>query len=89
MKHEVRCVSLLRQILLFIYSFDSDNTGPYRQIYRPTWTDQTSETETRESYLQQANCLLFGWQAKTVNCIWIMHKCVLKPGGPSSRSTKV
>jgi len=37
--------------MLFIYSFDSDNTDPYRQIYRPTWTDQTSETETTESYL--------------------------------------
>jgi len=60
MKHEVRCVSLLRQIYLCTYSFDSDNIGPYRQIYRPTWTDQTSETGTRESYLQQPNYLLFG-----------------------------
>ena len=60
MKHEVIRVSLLRQIMLFIYSFDSDNTDPYRQIYRPTWTDQTSETGTRESYLQQPNYLLFG-----------------------------
>ena len=75
--HETPRGSLLRTILLYIYSFAPDNIGPYRQIYRPTWTDQTSETETRESYFQQANCLLFGWQAKTVivNRIWVMHKC--------------
>jgi len=52
--------NIVININLFIYSFDSDNIGSNRQIYRPTWTDQTSETGTRKSYLHQANCLLFG-----------------------------
>ena len=46
MKHEARCASLLRQILLFVYLFDSDNTNRF--------ADQHGQTKLAKHKVEKA-----------------------------------